>query len=126
LLLDPYFSATKLAWILDNVSGVSKRAEKGELAFGTIDTWLIWQLTDGKKHATDATNAARTLLFNIHTQEWDEELLKLFNIPASLLPEVQDSASDFGLTAKHVIWAHRTNWWCCRRPTSSINWPSVF
>ncbi len=99
LLLDPYFSATKLAWILDNVSGVRVRAERGELAFGTIDTWLIWQLTDGQKHATDATNAARTLIFNIHTQEWDTELLELFNIPASLLPVVQDSASDFGLTA---------------------------
>jgi glycerol kinase len=99
LLLDPYFSATKLAWILDNVSGVRARAERGELAFGTIDTWLIWQLTDGQKHATDATNAARTLIFNIHTQEWDAELLALFNIPASLLPVVQDSASDFGLTA---------------------------
>ena len=99
LLLDPYFSATKLAWILDNISGVRARAERGELAFGTIDTWLIWQLTDGQKHATDATNAARTLIFNIHTQEWDTELLELFNIPASLLPVVQDSASDFGLTA---------------------------
>ena len=105
LLLDPYFSATKLAWILDNVAGVRKRAEKGELAFGTIDTWLIWQLTGGKKHATDATNAARTLLFNIHTQEWDEELLKLFNIPASLLPVVQDSASDFGLTQTQLFGA---------------------
>ncbi len=105
LLLDPYFSATKLAWILDNVSGVRARAERGELAFGTIDTWLIWQLTDGKKHATDATNAARTLLFNIHTQEWDQELLALFNIPANLLPKVQDSASDFGLTATRHLGA---------------------
>ncbi len=105
LLLDPYFSATKLAWILDNVSGVRARAERGELAFGTIDTWLIWQLTDGQKHATDATNAARTLLFNIHTQEWDKDLLTLFNIPANLLPEVQDSASDFGLTATRHLGA---------------------
>ena len=105
LLLDPYFSATKLAWILDNVAGVRARAERGELAFGTIDTWLIWQLTDGQKHATDATNAARTLIFNIHTQEWDEELLALFNIPASLLPVVQDSASDFGLTATRHLGA---------------------
>ena len=105
LLLDPYFSATKLAWILDNVAGVRARAERGELAFGTIDTWLIWQLTDGEKHATDATNAARTLIFNIHSQEWDEELLALFNIPASLLPVVQDSASDFGLTATRHLGA---------------------
>ena len=105
LLLDPYFSATKLAWILDNVQGVRARAERGELAFGTIDTWLIWQLTDGQKHATDATNAARTLIFNIHTQEWDTDLLALFNIPASLLPIVQDSASDFGLTATRHLGA---------------------
>ncbi|MBH1969883.1 glycerol kinase GlpK [Moraxellaceae bacterium AER2_44_116] len=105
LLLDPYFSATKLAWILENVAGVRARAERGELAFGTIDTWLIWQLTDGQKHATDATNAARTLIFNIHTQEWDTELLALFNIPVSLLPVVQDSASDFGLTATRHLGA---------------------
>ena len=98
LLLDPYFSATKLAWLLDNVAGARARAEKGELAFGTIDTWLIWMLTGGARHATDATNAARTLLFNIHTQEWDRELLEIFGIPASLLPEVQDSSSDFGAT----------------------------
>ncbi|HEX5361837.1 MAG TPA: glycerol kinase GlpK [Fluviicoccus sp.] len=98
LLLDPYFSATKLSWLLDNVAGARARAEKGELAFGTIDTWLIWKLTGGAKHATDATNAARTLLFNIHTQEWDAELLRIFEIPAALLPEVQDSSSDFGCT----------------------------
>ena len=98
LLLDPYFSATKLAWLLDNVAGARARAEKGELAFGTIDTWLIWMLTGGARHATDATNAARTLLFNIHTQEWDRELLEIFGIPASLLPDVQDSSSVFGAT----------------------------
>ncbi|PTQ88300.1 glycerol kinase GlpK [Agitococcus lubricus] len=102
LLLDPYFSASKIAWLLDNVAGARARAERGELAFGTIDSWLIWQLTGGKKHATDATNAARTLIFNIHNQQWDEELLSLFHIPASLLPEVLDSASDFGQTlTKH-------------------------
>ena len=98
LLLDPYFSATKLAWLLDNVEGARQRAEAGELAFGTIDSWLLWRLTGGKVHATDATNASRTLLFNIHTQRWDEALLKLFDIPASLLPEVRDSAADFGST----------------------------
>ncbi|HEX5276329.1 MAG TPA: glycerol kinase GlpK [Fluviicoccus sp.] len=98
LLLDPYFSATKLSWLLDNVAGARARAERGELAFGTIDTWLIWKLTGGVKHATDATNAARTLLFNIHTQQWDEELLRIFEIPPALLPEVQDSSSDFGST----------------------------
>ena len=99
LLLDPYFSATKLAWLLDKVPGARKRAEAGELAFGTIDTWLLWHLTQGKVHATDATNASRTMLFNIHQQCWDEALLKLFNIPANLLPEVHDSAYEFGHTA---------------------------
>lgn len=96
LLLDPYFSATKLAWLLDNVDGARARAERGELAFGTIDSWLIWQLTGGRLHATDATNASRTLLFNIHRQKWDPELLRLFNIPEAMLPEVKDCAADFG------------------------------
>lgn len=96
LLLDPYFSATKLAWILDNVDGARERAERGELAFGTVDTFLLWRLTGGKVHATDASNASRTLLFNIHSQQWDEELLQLFRIPAALLPEVKDSAADYG------------------------------
>jgi glycerol kinase len=97
LLLDPYFSATKVSWILDNVEGVRERAERGELAFGTVDTWLIWQLTGGDVHATDATNAARTLIYNIHDNVWDEELCGLLNIPMNLLPEVKDSADDFGL-----------------------------
>ncbi|HEY7883320.1 MAG TPA: glycerol kinase GlpK [Cellvibrionaceae bacterium] len=96
LLLDPYFSATKLAWILDNVEGVRVRAEKGELAFGTIDSWLIWKFTQGRVHATDATNAARTMLFDIHRQQWDEQLLELFTVPRALLPEVKDCAADFG------------------------------
>jgi glycerol kinase len=96
LRLDPYFSATKLKWILDNVDGVRQRAEAGELAFGTIDSFLIWRLTGGRVHATDATNASRTLLFNIHQQAWDPELLGLFDIPESLLPEVRDCADDFG------------------------------
>jgi glycerol kinase len=98
LLLDPYFSATKIAWLLDNVAGARDRAERGELAFGTMDSWLLWNLTAGKSHATDATNASRTLLYNIHSGEWDEELLTLFNIPRSLLPEVKDCAADFGST----------------------------
>ncbi|MBE0490513.1 MAG: glycerol kinase GlpK [Halomonas sp.] len=97
LLIDPYFSATKLAWILDHVEGARERAERGELAFGTVDTFLIWRLTGGKVHATDATNASRTALFNIHTQRWDPELLELFGIPESLLPEVKDSSDDFGV-----------------------------
>lgn len=98
LLLDPYFSATKLRWILDNVQGARARAESGELAFGTIDTFLLWRLTGGKVHATDATNASRTLMFNIHSQEWDTSLLDLFEIPISLLPEVKDCIADFGRT----------------------------
>lgn len=96
LLLDPYFSASKLQWILDHVEGARQRAERGELAFGTIDTFLLWHLTQGHQHATDATNASRTLLFNIHEQCWDDELLSLFNIPKAILPLVKDSADDFG------------------------------
>jgi glycerol kinase len=96
LLIDPYFSATKVRWILQQVPGARERAERGELAFGTVDTYLLWQLTGGREHRTDATNASRTLLFNIHTQQWDKELLDLFDIPASLLPQVMDSSDDFG------------------------------
>jgi len=96
LLLDPYFSATKIAWLLNNVEGARERAEAGELAFGTIDSWLLWCLTDGAVHATDATNASRTLLFNIHEQRWDDGLLEFFDIPATLLPEVRDTAAHFG------------------------------
>lgn len=98
LLLDPYFSATKVAWILDNVDGARARAERGELAFGTVDSWLLWNLTGGE-HATDATNASRTMLYNIHHGDWDDELLALFNVPRSLLPSVKDSAADFGSTS---------------------------
>lgn len=98
LLLDPYFSATKLAWILDNVDGARARAEKGELACGTIDCFLLWRLSGGKTHATDVTNAARTMLFDIHRLQWDADLLDLFGVPASLLPEVRDSSGVFGET----------------------------
>lgn len=96
LLIDPYFSATKIRWVLENVPGARQRAENGELAFGTIDSFLLWRLSGGKAHRTDATNASRTMLFNIHSQQWDKELLELFDIPESLLPEVMDSAADFG------------------------------
>ncbi|MCA3572968.1 MAG: glycerol kinase GlpK [Aestuariivirga sp.] len=96
LLLDPYFSGTKIRWLLDNVKGAREKAEKGELAFGTIDSFLIWRLTGGKVHATDATNASRTLLYDIHTGRWDETLLRILGIPASMLPEVKDCAADFG------------------------------
>ncbi|MBY4893465.1 glycerol kinase GlpK [Rhodobacteraceae bacterium N5(2021)] len=99
LLLDPYFSGTKLAWILDNVEGVRARAQKGELAFGTIDSFLIWRMTDGKRHVTDATNAARTLLYNIRDGRWDDDILRMLNIPANMLPEVLDCGADFGETS---------------------------
>ena len=105
LLIDPYFSATKLRWILHNVPGARERAERGELRFGTVDSFLLWRLTDGKVHRTDASNASRTLMFNIHTQQWDEELLKLFEIPASLLPEVLDCAAEFGHTDSALLGA---------------------
>ncbi|MEI7599107.1 MAG: glycerol kinase GlpK [Aestuariivirga sp.] len=103
LLLDPYFSGTKIRWLLDNVKGAREKASRGELAFGTIDSFLIWRLTGGKVHATDATNASRTLLFNIHTGEWDEELLRILDIPRSLLPEVKDCAADFGTTTAELF-----------------------
>lgn len=105
LLLDPYFSASKIAWILDNVAGARGRAEAGELIFGTVDTFLLWRLTGGKQHATDATNASRTLLFNIHTNQWDNELLELFNVPANMLPDVRDCAADYGSTQEALFGA---------------------
>jgi len=98
LLLDPYFSGTKIAWILDNVLGARARAERGQLAFGTIDTFLLWRLTGGRVHATDVTNASRTLLYDIHAQCWDEELLRLLRVPRALLPEVRDSSEIYGAT----------------------------
>ncbi|WP_372761281.1 glycerol kinase GlpK [Pseudoalteromonas sp.] len=105
LLLDPYFSATKIRWILDNVAGAQQQAQAGELAFGTVDSYLLWHLTAGKVHRTDATNASRTLLFNIHQQCWDDELLAQFNIPRTMLPEVMDSAADFGVTSSDIFGA---------------------
>ncbi len=98
LVIDPYFCATKLAWLLDHVDGARAAAEAGRLAFGTVDSWLLWRLTDGRVHATDATNASRTMLFDIARGDWDEELLDLFRIPRALLPEVRDSAGAFGTT----------------------------
>ena len=105
LQLDPYFSATKLQWILDNVDGVRDAAERGTLAFGTVDSFLLWRLTGGRVHASDASNASRTMLYNIHTQSWDDELLELFRIPKSVLPEVLDSATDFGETDSAILGA---------------------
>ena len=98
LVIDAYFSGTKLKWILDNVNGVRSKAEKGELAFGTVDSWLVWKLTNGKCHVTDVSNASRTMLFNIHTMSWDSELLSLMNIPTSLLPEVCSSSQVYANT----------------------------
>jgi glycerol kinase len=103
LLIDPYFSATKIAWLLDHVDGARAAAERGELAFGTIDSWLLWNLSGGKLHATDATNASRTALFDIRRQQWDDELLDFFGIPASLLPEVRDCADDYGHTLPELF-----------------------
>jgi glycerol kinase len=101
LLLDPYFSATKIAWLLEQVPGARERAAAGELAFGTIDSWLIWKLTGGRQHLTDASNASRTALFNLSSQIWDAELLEFFGVPAALLPDVRDCADDFGSTEAH-------------------------
>jgi glycerol kinase len=101
LIIDAYFSATKVRWILDNVKGARKMAEDGELAFGTVDSWLVWNLTRGRMHITDVSNASRTMLFNIHSLRWDEELLKVFNIPSSMLPEVRSSSEVYGKTAGH-------------------------
>lgn len=103
LVLDAYFSGTKIKWLLDNVPHARAQAEKGELLFGTIDTWLLWKLTGGKVHATDYTNAARTLIFNIHQKQWDEELLKILNIPPTILPTVQTSSGLFGYTLKNGL-----------------------
>lgn len=106
LIIDAYFSGTKIKWILDHVPGARKRAEKGKLRFGTVDSWLVWRLTRGETHVTDVTNASRTMLFNIHELKWDEELLKLFNIPLSMMPEVKSNSEIYGHT-KTTIFAHK-------------------
>lgn len=103
LRIDAYFSGTKLKWLLDNVPAARTAAERGELAFGTVDCWLIWQLTGGKRHVTDVSNASRTMLFNVHANQWDSDLLALLDIPASLMPEVLPSAADFGKTDETVL-----------------------
>jgi glycerol kinase len=103
LLLDPYFSATKIAWILDHVSGARDAAKAGHIAFGTVDSFLLWRLSEGRVHATDATNASRTALYDIRQGRWDEALCEMFDVPLSCLPEVRDSAGDFGHTAKTVL-----------------------
>jgi glycerol kinase len=105
LVTDAYFSGTKVAWLLENVSGVRERAERGELAFGTVDTWLLWKLSEGALHVTDVTNASRTLLYNIHTGDWDDDILAYLNIPRSLLPEVKPSSEVYGETVPHLLGA---------------------
>ncbi len=105
LLLDPYFSGTKIKWILDNVPGAREKAARGELAFGTVDSWLVWKLTNGKVHVTDVSNASRTLLFNIYTLQWDEEILDWLDIPRSILPEVRSSSEVYGKTAPSIFMA---------------------
>ena len=105
LVIDAYFSATKLRWILENVEGVRERAEKGELLFGTVDTWLIWKLTHGRVHVTDYSNASRTMMYNITELKWDEDILKELGIPASMLPEVKDSSLNYGNCSKHILGA---------------------
>ena len=100
---DAYFSGTKIKWMLDNVPGARERAERGELLFGTVDTWLMWKLSGGKIHATDYSNASRTMLFNIHTLEWDQEILDELDIPRSLLPEVKPSSYIFGMTDPKIF-----------------------
>ena len=105
LILDPYFSATKIGWLLDHVKGARKAADRGDLCFGTIDSFLIWRLTGGRVHATDATNAARTLLFNIHEGRWDDRMCAIFGVPAEMLPEVKDCAASFGVSEKKILGA---------------------
>lgn len=102
LVIDSYFSATKIRWILDHIKGARELAQKGQLAFGTIDSWLVWNLTRGKLHITDVSNASRTMLFNIHTLQWDDELLRIFDIPANILPEIRSSSEVYGYTAGHL------------------------
>lgn len=105
LIIDPYFSATKIAWILDNVDGARSAAERGELAFGTVDSWLVWHLTNGQSHVTDVSNASRTMLWNVRTRQWDEELLRALNIPASMLPTVRPSSYEFGAISPEFVGA---------------------
>ena len=116
LIVDAYFSATKIKWILDNVAGARKRAEKGKLMFGTVDSWLIWRLTRGEVHVTDVSNASRTMLFNIHTLQWDEDLLELFGIPASMMPQVKSSPTRYPSRASRATSRQRCSGRCASSP----------
>ena len=124
LRLDPYFSATKIAWLLDTVDGARAAAQAGHLAFGTIDSFLLWRLTEGAVHATDATNACRTLLFDIHRGDWDDELLSLFDIPRAMLPEVRDTAGMFGTTTPDLRRPDRDSRHR-RRPAGGVDRPGL-
>src|SRR5258708_203115 len=103
LVIDPYFSGTKIAWLLDTIPGARRKAELGQLAFGTVDTWLIWHLTGNRTHVTDPSNASRTMLFNIHYNDWDDELLKLLRVPRAILPDIHPSAHAFGMIPKQEL-----------------------
>ena len=118
LLIDAYFSGTKVKWILDHVEGAREKAEVGDLLFGTIDTWIIWRLTEGAVHVTDYSNASRTLMYNIYELKWDEELLDILGVPSSMLPEVRPSSEAF-------LWPHHSNRRHCGRSAGSALWPGV-
>jgi glycerol kinase len=122
LVLDPYFSASKIAWLIDHVPGARAKAERGELAFGTVDSYLLWRLTEGAVHATDATNASRTALYDIHANAWSAELCALFGVPGLLLPEVRDCAADYGTTA---LFGGAIPIRGSRRPAGGTDWPSL-
>ena len=126
LVPDAYFSGTKIKWILDNVAGAREKAEKGELLFGTIDSWLMWKLSGGVIHATDYTNASRTMIYNINDLKWDEELLELLNIPKSMLPKVMPSSGIFGYTTAELLDAKNPNKWCGRGSAGSFVWSVLF
>ena len=125
LLLDPYFSATKIAWLLDHVEGARALAEAGHLAFGTVDTFLIWRLTGGRVHATDATNASRTLLYDIAKGAFDDDLLKLFGVPRAMLPEVRDCNGDYGVTEASILGARAADPRRGRRPAGRDHRPGL-
>ena len=125
LLLDPYFTATKLSWILDKVEGARDRAAAGELCFGTVDSFLIWRLTGGRMHVTDATNASRTSLYNIHENDWDDDLLALFDVPRTGLPQVMDCAAEFGSCDEALFGRRAPHPWGRRRPAGRRHRPGM-
>ena len=125
LILDAYFSATKIKWMLDHVAGAKEKAQNGKILFGTVETWLIWKLTKGKVHVTDYSNAARTMLFNIHTLKWDEEILKLLDIPACILPEVVPSSGVCGKDGCCVFRRRNSHRRRCGRSAGGAFWSGL-